>query len=152
MLYFVCLSTEPSETKTDNMLLFRYPFTLPSRVVKQYTLPLTERSFLFTLSSPKDEWLIALRQFCYGFFVDFAEDLTVIDTGEIIVEYLLALIIPVIADNIFLYEVGLEVSRKFPRIHEFLPRFFQILGDILRRLENVGVAVYRSKVVPSEAF
>ena len=111
MFYFVCLSTAPGETKTDNMLLFGSPLSLPSRVVKQYTLPLTERSFLFTLPSRKTNWLVALRQLGYGFFVDFAEDFAVVDTGEIVIKYFLALIVPVIADDIFLYEVGLKVSR-----------------------------------------
>lgn len=127
----VCLAVKGCET---------IHFTLDGKVVFVYA-PAT-----------KDEWLIALWQLGYGFFIDFAEDLAVVDTGEIIVEYLLALIIPVIADDIFLYEVGLEVSREFPCVNEVLPRLLQILGDILCRLENVGVAVYRSKVVPSETF
>ena len=60
--------------------------SFPSRVAtKQCTLPLTKKTFSFTLSDSKDIiFSVTLGHLVYNFFAYFADDFTLVDTGELV--------------------------------------------------------------------
>ena len=60
--------------------------SFPSRVAtKQCTLPLTKKTFSFTLSDSKDiKFSVTLGHLVYNFFTYFTDNFAVIDTGKTI--------------------------------------------------------------------